>query len=134
VLQHNSNNEMLSRLSSNFAKIITERLYIFEDTAKKTRGTEDYVLRSIDQYRGIFESNGFSMIDVVIVKMYFTQKVFSLINRIFGLYAKTEGAAAPRILIFIQTLTYPLTRFLDRLIKSNEGLTMMVFERRKESQ
>jgi SAM-dependent methyltransferase len=133
VLQHNSNDELLSRLSSNFAKIIKERLYIFEDTAKKTRGTEDYMLRTIDQYRGIFESNGFSMIEVLIVKMYFTQKVFSLINRIFGLYKKTEGVGASRLLIFIQTLIYPLTGLLDRVMNSNEGLTMMVFERKKES-
>lgn len=129
VLQHNSDVNSLTNLSKEIARVTKERIYLFEDTAKREKGTPDYMLRPVSFYKNMFESNGFRLTQIQYNNMYFTQKVFSLFNRIFGLYNKKEGASTP---IFAQILQYPflpVTILLDKLFHFKEGNTLMVFER-----
>ncbi len=129
VLQHNSNVESLRRLVANFTKIVDNKCFIFEDIAKKNKGTEDYMLRPISFYEELFALNGFKLVSQQNINMYFTQKVFSFLNRFMGLYREEEGAVASKTLFLMQRIFYPITSLADKMLVSNEGLAMMVFER-----
>ncbi|PIS12101.1 MAG: hypothetical protein COT73_00440 [Bdellovibrio sp. CG10_big_fil_rev_8_21_14_0_10_47_8] len=129
VLQHNSSVESLKSLTKDIARIVRERIYLFEDTSPKEKGSPDYMLRPIEFYQKMFESHGFKLVETKVINMYFTQKVFSLFNRITGLYGKSEGASTPWFLRWLQYPFLPMTMFLDKVFMRREGNTLMIFER-----
>lgn len=129
VLQHNSDPAQLETLMGEIARIARERIYLFEDTARTARGTPEYMLRPVDFYRNFFEGRGYRMIEKRVISLFVTQKVFSLLNRITGLYSKKEGAATAKFSALLQYPFMPVTALLDRIIRWSEGNTMIVFER-----
>lgn len=130
VLQHNSDVANLKQLATHIARITKEKIYLFEDTAKKEKGTPDYMLRTNDFYKNLFEANGFKLVQIEPTKIYFTLRVFSLMNRLTGLYAKKEGGATPLWARLLQYPLFPLTTIADKIPGFSEGNTMFVFERK----
>lgn len=129
VLQHNSDVASLTNLAKEISRVVSQKIYLFEDTAPREKGSPDYMLRPVSFYQNMFEANGFRLVETKYISMYFTQKLFSLFNRIFGLYGKKEGAATPLFAQIIQYPFLPITSLLDKLFQFKEGNTLMVFER-----
>lgn len=129
VLQHNTDPVGLALLMSEIARVARERIYLFEDTARTERGIPEYVLRPVKFYQSVFEQRGYRMIEKRVINLFVTQKLFSLFNRIAGLYGKKEGAATGRVAALMQYPFLPFTVLLDRLVRWPEGNTVMVFER-----
>ena len=129
VLQHNSDIEVLQSLVGNITRVVRERVYLFEDIASIEKGTPDYMLRPVEFYQSLFEKHGFHLVETRFIGLFYTQKLFSLFNRLTGLYKKKEGAATPTMLRFIQYPFLPITMLLDKLFVRQEGNALMVFER-----
>jgi SAM-dependent methyltransferase len=129
VLQHNSDPAGLASLMSEIARVARHRIYLFEDTARAERGTPEYMLRPVEFYRSFFEARGYRMIERRVTNLFVTQKLFSLFNRITGLYRKKEGAATTRLAAAVQYPFMPMTILLDNLVRWPVGMTKIVFER-----
>jgi SAM-dependent methyltransferase len=129
VLQHNSNDDRLQKLITCFSNIVKEKIYVFEDTAICERGSLDYKIRTIEYYTSSFEANGFEVVKIENINMYVTLKVFSFLNKFFGLYSQPEGASSAWPLMLSQYICLPVTMLLDKFVKRKEGLTMIIFKR-----
>jgi ubiquinone/menaquinone biosynthesis C-methylase UbiE len=129
VLQHNSDPVGLASLMGEIARVARQRVYLFEDTARRERGSPEYMLRPVSFYRSFFEARGYRMVERQPSNLFVTRKVLSLFNRMTGLYSHREGAATARFAARLQYPLIPITFLLDNLIRWPEGNTMMVFER-----
>lgn len=133
VLQHNSDLPALQSLMGEMARLARQRICLFEDTSPLERGTPEYMMRPPSFYREFFESRGFHLVESRYISIFFTQKLFSLFNRLTGLYRKKEGAATSPLAKLLYYPFLPLTSLLDRIFVRTEGNTMMIFERIRPS-
>jgi hypothetical protein len=129
VLQHNTDISSLEKLVGSISSVVREKIFIFEDTAIREKGTPDYMLRPVKFYENIFELHGFKLILTKNIKMYYTLRVLSLLNRLMGLYSKKEGESLTALQRFFQYPFLLITIFLDTVFTNNEGNTLMIFER-----
>lgn len=136
VLQHNPDARR-TKLLGEICRVSAKDVLLFEDTPVQmppfTTGTgpyQNFFGRPVGWYAGVCSCYGFELIEIERQETFVSRTVFmrlwSHLNRIH----RNEGEEFSKLHLAIERRTLPITKRLDRLIKSPKGeLTMMHFRR-----
>lgn len=131
VLQHNTNENMLTQLISEICRVSNDKICIFERVESKIKGDELCLGRPVHYYENIFKSNGFQLIDKEFINIKVSYLICGAIRKLFNPTNRKEGQPLSKLSVILQNVTLPFTKVLDKVLKSNSDLTKLVFERIK---
>lgn len=129
VLQHNTDEEMLREIIKEMCRVSSEKIYLFERIEQRLKGDELCMGRPISYYSSLMEENGFSLISSEHINIRVSYYVSGGIRKILNPRTRQEGEPLNKASIFLQNLTLPFTRFLDRIFKSGNDIAAMEFRK-----
>lgn len=129
VLQHVTNEKMLSNLVTEIARVTKGELYLFERIEKSEKGSELNLGRPVVYYKNIIEANGFALESVEYLNVHISFLFSGLIRKLFTSHKKQEGDPFPKLASLFQNMLLPITSFLDPLVKIDRELAMLRFRR-----
>lgn len=130
VLQHNTDEEMLTSLMREICRVTKEKAFLFEDTSDKVKVGASWAVRPVGYYQTIMEKHGFKLTKVKYISILVNRLASAVILRLTSPRNRKEGEPVPPMTIACQRVCLPLTRLLDRLFTERRGLTKMLFEQR----
>lgn len=136
VLQHNPDARR-AKLLGEICRVSAKDIFLFEDTPVEmppptdTPGPyQNFFARPVGWHAGVCSSHGFSLVETERLETFVSRIVFMRLWGHLNRTRRNEADEFSRVHLAIENRTLPLTRRLDRLIKSPKGeLTMMHFRR-----
>ena len=129
VLQHNTDEQMLTQLIAEICRVSTNRVCIFERVDSKIKGDELCLGRPVSYYENIFKSNNFELVEKEFINIRVSYLICGAIRKIFNSSNRTEGQPITKFSVFLQNVTLPIYKVLDKIFKSKSDLTKLVFVR-----
>lgn len=131
VLQHNTNEDSLKNLVTELCRVTKEDIYIFERIESKIKGHTSNLGRPVTYYEKIFAEGGFLLCNTKPIATPVSYYVCGIIRKLFNPAHRKEGEKPTGISVLLQTITIPVTSFLDKLIPTKRDLIMLHFKRKK---
>lgn len=132
VLQHNTDEEMLREIIKEMCRVSLEKIYLFERIERRIKGDELCLGRPISYYSSLMEENGFSLISRKHINIRVSYYVSGGIRKLLNPGTRQEGEPLNKTSIFLQNLTLPFTKSLDRIFKSKKDIAAMEFHKKDE--
>ncbi|MFN8337525.1 MAG: class I SAM-dependent methyltransferase [Saprospiraceae bacterium] len=130
VLQHNTDEKMLISLIGEMCRVSHEKVIIFERIESSLQGDELCMGRPVKYYENLFNKNGFVLETVAFSNIRISYLVCGTIRKVFNSSKRSEGQPLTKFSIFLQKLTLPVTKQLDKIFKSDTDLAQLVFTRK----
>jgi SAM-dependent methyltransferase len=136
VLQHNPDSRR-TKLLGEICRVSAKDVFLFEDTPVEmpppttTAGPyQNFFGRPVGWYAGACSCHGFELIEIERLETFVSRTVFMRLWGHLNRSRRNEGEEFSRLHLAIENRTIPITKRLDRLIKSPGGEnTMMHFRR-----
>jgi ubiquinone/menaquinone biosynthesis C-methylase UbiE len=128
VLQHN-HDAMLTKLLSEICRVTSDRLYLFEDTARTKQERFSCVLRPVSEYKGLCAAYGFELLETEPINLYVSYAASRVLRATFSRNRK-EGEPMTKTHTLLESAVLPITKTFDKLVIQPRGLTKLVFERK----
>lgn len=131
VLQHNTDDAMMCRLLGEMCRVSGDRVLLFERIESQLKGDDLCMGRPVEYYAEICKSHGFELVSEKFINIRVSYYVCGAIRK--GLNPKTrkEGEPLNGISLFLQNLTLPITRVLDKIFTSRKDVGRLEFRRIK---
>lgn len=129
VLQHNSNEKMMAAMFTEMLRVSSDKVIIFERIEKVFKGDELCVGRPVAYYEQIAKTCGFRLREASFINIQVSYLVCGVIRKVFNRSSRKEGENLNGLSIFLQKITLPLTRILDKVFTAKRDLGKLVFER-----
>lgn len=129
VLQHNSDENTFKSLAKELARVTKKMLVIMEDIGSGHSDTGEWILRSVDTYRSVFEPCGFVLSELRFLNTKISRKWYQSIQDHLISPRHQEGDPISPSMRFLIGLPIPLTRILDEIYREKGNLARMVFQR-----
>jgi ubiquinone/menaquinone biosynthesis C-methylase UbiE len=129
VLQHNTDEAMLSGLIGEMCRVTGSDVYCFERIENKIKGNALCLGRPVAYYEKLFSTHGFKLKSVTFLNIQLSYLVSGAIRKLFNARTKSEGEPMSRISYLLQRSTLPFTSTLDPFIASERELAMLHFVR-----
>jgi len=130
VLQHNTDEEMLTSLMREICRVTREKAFLFEDTSDKIKAGASWTVRPVSYYQAIMEKHGFKLTEVKYISVFINRLASAVILKVMSPRNRKEGEPIPPMAIICQRACLPPTRLLDRIFTERRGLTKMLFEQK----
>ena len=127
VLQHNTNDEMHRQILNEICRVASKKVVLLERIETKLKGDELCLGRPLEQYNIICSKNGFEPESVEYINTRISYFVSGAIRKLFNKVGRREGEAISPIAHFLQRLTLPITRPLDKIFTSPTDVAKMIF-------
>ena len=131
VLQHITDEEVLSGIVGNMCRVAAEDVYIFERIEKKMRIGESNIGRTIDMYTRQFSNNLFFLEEVKFLNLHISYLICGIIRKIFNRKNRKEAEPVSWLSEGIQKFILPVTKRLDNIFKRKRDMAMLHFIRMK---
>jgi len=127
VLQHNTDEKMFTTIVKDICRVANKDVYLFERIEKKPKGDELNQGRTVKQYSDLFSQHGYSLESKKFINIQISYLVCGAIRK--GLNPKTreEGQPLTKFSLFLQSLTLPFTKVLDKIFKADRDLCRLHF-------
>ncbi|MDA3954165.1 MAG: class I SAM-dependent methyltransferase [Bacteroidales bacterium] len=129
VLQHNTDEEMLKKIMSELCRVASNKVFLFERIEKNIKGDELCYGRPISYYEQICKLHGFNLISKSFINIRISYYVSGIIRKVFSPNTRKEGEPLSKIATFLQKITLPITKHLDKIFKSNNDIAKLEFNR-----
>lgn len=127
VLQHNTNEKMLIDLISEICKLSPSEIYFFERIENSIIGDELCLGRPVEYYANIMKNNGYLLNDVNFINIRVSYYVCGVFRKILNKRSRKEGEPLSFISTFLQSITLPITKILDKIFISKKDLASLKF-------
>jgi SAM-dependent methyltransferase len=131
VLQHNTDEKMLTQLINEMSRVSVTDIYIFERIEKVIKGDELCYGRPVEYYKKLFAVNGFEVISSSFINIQVSYLVCGAIRKLFNPSSRKEGEPLTSFSIFLQKITLPVTSILDKIFKSERDLCRIHLKRKE---
>ena len=129
VLQHN-HDAMLAKLLPEICRVTSDRLYLFEDTARSKQEWFSFILRPVNEYAILCASEGFELIATDPIRLYVSNGLHYALRAAFSLLNHQEGTPITKTYAFIERVGLSISKPLDNVVVQRCGLTRMMFRRK----
>ncbi len=131
VLQHNTDEAMLKQIMAELSRVSADRVFLFERIESEIKGDELCYGRPVDYYSAIMKKNGFELTSKEFINIRTSYYVSGAIRK--GLNPKTrqEGEPLNKLSTFLQNITLPITKLLDKVLTSNKDIARLEYRRKK---
>lgn len=130
VLQHNTDEEMLNKLIGELCRVSRDSVVIFERIEDTIKGDELCLGRPISYYAQLFHTYGFQLDNSRFINVRVSYYVSGFIRKVFNRRDRKEGEPLTVFSIYLQRLTLPFTKFLDKIFTSDKDVARLVFHRK----
>lgn len=127
VLQHNTDAQMLERVIAELCRVVAKEIYIFERIESKLKGDELCMGRPVKYYEELFNKHGFTLEEVVFSNIQISYLVCGAIRKGLNPSSRKEGEPLNGISIFLQKITLPITKILDKIFPAKRDLARLKF-------
>jgi ubiquinone/menaquinone biosynthesis C-methylase UbiE len=131
VLQHITNEEVLSGIVGNMCRVAAEDIYIFERIEKKMRVGGSNIGRTIDMYTRQFSNHRFFLEEVTFLNLHISYLLCGVIRKICNRKNRKEAEPVSRLSERMQRIILPVTKRLDNIFKRNRDMAMLHFIKKK---
>lgn len=129
VLQHNSDDEMMRALLAEMCRVSSNEVFLFEKVDSKIVGDDLCYARPVEYYHKLVQEKGFKLDNTRYINIRSSYYVCGAIRKIFNKSSRTEGEPLSTFSIWLQIITLPITKILDRIFTSKKDVTKMGFRR-----
>jgi ubiquinone/menaquinone biosynthesis C-methylase UbiE len=127
VLQHNTNEEDLQKLAAEICRVAGNDIYIFERIEKKITGHESNTGRPVSYYKALFEKHGCKLERADLLPIQVSYYVSGAIRKLFNPKKRKEGEPSTAVALFLQRVTLPFTKLLDKVVPPSRDLGLLHF-------
>lgn len=131
VLQHNTDHAMMGELLGNICKATKEKVVLFEQTNPTMKGDELCYWRPISDYASVCEKQGFELAETEFSNIYTSYLFCGAVRKGLNPATREEGEPLNAPSLFLQNISLPITKMLDKVFTAKTDLTKMVFVRKK---
>lgn len=129
VLQHNTDEAMLKQIMAELSRVAASRVFLFERIESEILGDELCYGRPVNYYEEIMKSNGYMLKNTAFVNVRVSYYVCGAIRKLFNPSSRKEGDPLNKFSIFLEKMTLPITKVLDRVFTSKKDVAKLEFER-----
>jgi ubiquinone/menaquinone biosynthesis C-methylase UbiE len=129
VLQHNTDEKMLMQLMKEICRVSSDRVFIFERIENEIKGDDLCLGRPVSYYSNIMNENGFKLISKEHINIRISYYISGAIRKLLNPSTRKEGEPLNKTSIFLQNLTLPLTKVLDKVFTSEKDIAKLEFKR-----
>jgi len=129
VLQHITDESILSDLVKEICRVSLKDVYIFEGVEKKRKQNLSNVGRTINEYLRLFQANNFLLEEVKFLNMHWSWLVCGTIRRVFNSRKRKEGEKETDVSRLFQRIVLVITKPLDELFPIQRDLAMLHFKK-----
>jgi ubiquinone/menaquinone biosynthesis C-methylase UbiE len=131
VLQHNTNENDLQKLVAEICRVASSDIYIFERIEKKLTGHESNTGRPVSYYKELFEKHQCKMVGADLLPIQVSYYVSGAIRKLFNPKKRKEGEPLTPVALFLQKITLPVTKLLDKVVPPTRDLGLLQFRKEK---
>ena len=131
VLQHNTDEKMLFQIISEIARVSKGKVVIFERIENGIEGDELCLGRPVEYYKNAIEKHNFALKTTRFINIRASYFVCGAIRKVLNPSTRQEGESLNGFSIFLQNLTLPITKILDKIFKSGKDIAKLEFEKNK---
>jgi ubiquinone/menaquinone biosynthesis C-methylase UbiE len=131
VLQHNTDEDMLKKLIIEMARVSNNKVVLFEKIENPMKGTDLCMGRPVEYYNKIVSAQEFQLDSVDYLDVNISYYVSGAIRKGLNPSKREEGQPLNGISIFLQNITLPITKQLDKIFKAKRNVARLVFKRIK---
>jgi ubiquinone/menaquinone biosynthesis C-methylase UbiE len=131
VLQHNTNENDLHQLIAEICRVAGNDIYIFERIEKKIIGHASNTGRPVGYYQRLFEGHGCKMVSAELLPIQVSYYVSGAIRKLCNPKKRKEGEPSTSLALFLQRLTLPVTKLLDKIVPPTRDLGLLHFRKEK---
>ncbi|MFN0213292.1 MAG: methyltransferase domain-containing protein [Saprospiraceae bacterium] len=129
VLQHNTDEDMLKKLVKELSRVSKSRVILFERVETEIEGDELCQGRPVEYYETLLKESGFKLESTKYINIRVSYYVSGIIRKGLNRRDRKEGERLNFVSEVLQTITLPITRILDKVIKSNKDICRIEFVR-----
>ena len=130
VLQHNTDEVMLTKLIKEICRVSNEKVILFERIESSIKGDELCYGRPVKYYRSLIEAEGFELVNTSFINIRVSFYVCGAIRKLFNPSSRKEGEPLTKFSWFLQTISLPLTKVLDKIFRSKKDIAKLEFRRK----
>ena len=131
VLQHNTDEKMLYQIIEELCRVSKDKVYLFERIEKEITGDELCLGRPVSYYANIMIENDFKLIREEFINIRSSYYVSGAIRKGLNPTTRKEGEPLNKLSLYLQNLTLPITKQLDKIFTSKKDIAKLTFERRE---
>jgi SAM-dependent methyltransferase len=131
VLQHNTDEVMLKQLMAELCRVAGEKVFLFERIEDEITGDELCYGRPVSYYEAICKQHGFELASAKWINIRTSYYVSGAIRKGLNPKTRVEGEPLNGISNFLQNVTIPITRQLDKIFTSRKDVARLEFRRIK---
>lgn len=129
VLQHNTDDRMMRSILAEACRVSGRELLICEKLDSTISGTDLCLARPVDYYARICAEHGFEFNKVNHINIRVSYYCSGAIRKLLNPRSRKEGEPITAFARFMQNITLPITRPLDKIFTSKKDVGCMFFER-----
>lgn len=129
VLQHITDEAILSELIKSISRVTRSDVYIFERIEKKHKENSTNAGRTIEEYRYLFEKYNMSIDSICFLNVGWSKRVCGIIRKIFNSQKRKEGSPQTKASLFLQSIALNFTKPLDNWLPV-KNFAMVHFKKR----
>lgn len=129
VLQHNTDDAMFRKILAEICRSSGKQVAFFEKIEKEISGDDLCVGRPVSYYEMLCKEQGFRLKEVEFINVNISYYVCGAIRKGLNSSNRAEGEPLNGISVFLQNITLPITKILDKIFTAKRNVAKMVFER-----
>jgi len=130
VLQHNTDEAMLSQILGELCRVAREQVVLFEMVAPQVTGDELCMSRPAGYYADLCRSHGFELRETRHINIYASYLLAGFTRKVLNPSGRREGEPLTPFSLAVQRLGLPLTRWLDKRFPVKRDVAKLDFRRR----
>jgi ubiquinone/menaquinone biosynthesis C-methylase UbiE len=130
VLQHNTDEPMLSALIQEMCRVSAKQVFLFERIETEITGDELCLGRPVSYYESFMNRHGFSLAAQKFINIRVSYYWAGMIRKGLNSSSRQEGEPLNWISTTLQSVFLPITKILDKLFTSEKDIAKLEFKRR----
>lgn len=131
VLQHNTDDAMMRTILDEICRVSKDRIYLFEKVDQEIKGDELCYARPISYYSQLVAPHGFELVNTSHINIRSSYYVCGAIRKGLNSKNRKEGEPLNAVSTFLQNMTLPFTKVLDKIFPSSRDVARMEFAKKK---
>lgn len=129
VLQHNTDEKMLSKIIKELARVSKDRVYLFERIEDEVKGDDLCLGRPIEYYSSLMNDAGFRLASHKFINIRMSYYISGAIRKGLNKKNRKEGEPLNKLSETLQSSLLPITSKLDKILTSNKDICRLEYER-----
>lgn len=131
VLQHNTDDNMMRSILNEICRVSKNRVYLFEKIDTEIKGDDLCYARPVQYYADLVAPHGFVLESSEYINIRSSYFISGAIRKGLNSKNRKEGEPLNGISTFLQNVSLPVTKILDKIFSSKKDVARLEFVKKK---